>query len=184
MAASASTSSLRPRAALPSPGCAEREGGGQPLVPELDGEPGAAGHVGERAGGGAGGGFAPLGGDRQADDEADRPALGDEGQELRHREPLAGPADQGLERGGEDLGLVGAGHADADFAPVEREDAADAGDGVSREGGGWPVGARHARPYCAIVAKNSLLVLVRFIRSSRNSSASTGGMSARKFRSR
>jgi hypothetical protein len=39
-------------------------------------------------------------------------------------------------------------------------------------------------PYCAIVAKNSLLFLVRFIRSRRNSSASTGGMSARKLRRR
>jgi len=38
--------------------------------------------------------------------------------------------------------------------------------------------------YCAIVAKNSLLFFVRFIRYNRNSSASTGGMSARKLRSR
>src|SRR5206468_2888785 len=43
-------------------------------------------------------------------------------------------------------------------------------------------------PFCghpwAIVAKKSLFVLVRFMRSSRNSIASTGGMSERKLRSR
>lgn len=39
-------------------------------------------------------------------------------------------------------------------------------------------------PYCTMVAKNSLFDLVRFIRSSKNSMASTGGMSARKFRSK
>ena len=40
-----------------------------------------------------------------------------------------------------------------------------------------------AHPSC-IVAKNSWFVLVRFMRSSRNSIASTGGMSDRKLRSR
>src|SRR5437016_3051648 len=85
---------------------------------------------------------------------------------LAHGEPVAGAAREGGERRREGLALVGQGEADAALAPVD---------------GQQPPCVRHP---CAIVAKNSLFVLVRFMRSSRNSIASTGGMSERKLRSR
>ena len=50
--------------------------------------------------------------------------------------------------------------------------------------GGSSSGCRMLRPYWAILAKNSLLDLVGFIRPRRNSIASTTGISARKLRSR
>ena len=64
----------------------------------------------------------------------------------------------------ERLRLVGKGEADPALAPVDGEKPA-------------------FHPW-DMVWKNSALVLVRFSRSSRNSIASTGGMSDRKFRSR
>src|SRR5438093_1083544 len=86
-----------------------------------------------------------------------------------HREALAGAAGEGGKGLSERARLIGEGEADAPLAPVDAEQ---------------PTRASAARHPCAIVAKNSLFVLVRFRRSSRNSIASTGGMSARKLRSR
>ncbi len=123
----------------------------------------------------------------------------------RHGEALpVAPRHRG-ERRREELQLVAQRDADAPLTPVEGEQAArrlGSGQGP-RVNGKRSSGKRetkrgpeeppshplpftvHAVPvYCAIVAKNSLLFFVRFIRSSRNSSASTGGMSARKLRSR
>ena len=111
-----------------------------------------------------------FGRERQPDQESGRGMLGDQFEESGEGEPLAAPADQGLQRRGDRLGLVAQREPDPDFAPVHSEKTA----------GGW----KQTPLYCAIVAKNSLLFFVRFIRSSRNSSASTGGMSARKLRSR
>ena len=88
----------------------------------------------------------------------------DEREESLHWEALPGTARERGERLGEDLMLVGEGETDASCTPIDGEDP-----------------ARHP---CAIVAKNSTFVFVRFIRSSRNSIASTGGMSDRKLRSR
>ncbi len=79
-------------------------------------------------------------------------------------ESLAGAAGEGGERLGERLRLVGEGEADPALTPVHGENSA-------------------FHP-CDIVWKNSVLVLVRLSRSSRNSMASTGGMSDRKLRSR
>ena len=122
----------------------------------------------------------------------------DQLEEAGHGEALARAAHQGLERGREDLGLVAQRQADAHVAPVHGDEAAGGGNGECKTEDGKAerrrasVGTASAatlpsfrfRLYCAIVAKNSLLFFVRFIRSSRNSSASTGGMSARKLRSR
>ena len=152
----------------------------------------------------------PFARERQAHDHAHRPVLAHQLEEAGHGKPLPRPAHQGLERGREDLGLVAQRQADADVAPVHGEEAAGGGehgwnvrrtDGRTerrKDGTGGPgtrstvrpcrpsllPSSRPSPPYCAIVAKNSLLFLVRFIRSSRNSSASTGGMSARKLRRR
>ncbi len=82
------------------------------------------------------------------------------------RRALAGPSRDGCEGLGQLLRLISEGEPDAALAPIHGQESAAA-----------------VHP-CCIDAKNSLLVLVRFIRSSRNSIASTGGMSARKFRSR
>ena len=182
----------------------ERAGRAHPLVPQLDRQAGAARDACRRARAPRGARLlAAFAGERQADHDADRPMLADELEKARHGKALAGAADQGLERGGEELGLVAQGEADADRRPSPRR----GGGRWSGRHGGWKGrggedgedGGRRdveRRPftvlsaisvlpsYCAIVAKNSLLFFVRFIRSSRNSSASTGGMSARKLRSR
>src|SRR5207245_4012351 len=86
------------------------------------------------------------------------------GEELEHGEPLADAPGEGRERLGEDLGLVRDRDPDPFLAPVHPQQPP-------------------AHPW-DMVAKNSWFALVRFIRSSRNSIASTGGMSARKLRSK
>src|SRR5205807_10167442 len=110
----------------------------------------------------------PALGERRPDDDAGHLVGGALREQPGHGEALSGAAGEGGERLGQHLGLVGEGEADALLAPVHTEES-------SRRRQGHP---------CDIVAKNSTLVLVRFIRSSRNSIASTGGMSARKLRSR
>jgi len=85
--------------------------------------------------------------------------------EFLHGEAFAGAAGQRGEGLREGLGFVGERHPDAALAPVHAE----------QPPAGHP---------CCMVAKNSLLFFVRFMRSSRNSMPSTGGMSARKLRRR
>src|SRR2546427_11048423 len=85
-------------------------------------------------------------------------------EQLRHRESLPGAPGERGERLGERLRFVGEGEADPALAPID--------------------GEKPAFHPCDIVWKNSAFVFVRFRRSSRNSMASTGGMSDRKFRSR
>ena len=80
-----------------------------------------------------------------------------------------------VERLGDEAAGVGEGDAEALAPPVHGQHPAPSAASGPGGGSSYP---------CAIVAKNSLLFFVRFIRSSRNSIASTGGMSARKFRSR
>src|SRR6266852_3922828 len=87
-----------------------------------------------------------------------------QGEEFAHGKALPGAAGEGRQGLGERLRLVGQGETDATLTPVDPE--------------------QPSRHPCAIVAKNSVLVLVRLSRSSRNSIASTGGISARKLRSR
>src|SRR5439155_13478672 len=101
---------------------------------------------------------------RQTDDNTDDLIAGDLLEQLRHGEALPGTAGEGGERLGERLRLVGEGEADPALAPIHGEEA----------------------PFhpCDMVWKNSALVLVRLSRSSRNSIASTGGISDRKLRSR
>ena len=126
-----------------------------------------------------------LAGERQSDHDADRAVLRDQLQEPWHGEALARAAHERLQRGRENLGVVAQREADAHVAPVHGEQAAGRGSiGEFKRTETAEKTPSSPRSYCAIVAKNSLLFFVRFIRSSRNSSASTGGMSARKLRSR
>src|SRR5439155_3428735 len=107
----------------------------------------------------------PVGRERQPHDDAGHRVLVQQREESPHGETLAGAAGESGERLGEGAGFVGQGEADAALTPVDGEQAP----------------RRHP---CAIVWKNSALFFVRLSRSSRNSIASTGGMSARKLRSR
>src|SRR6059036_1677068 len=148
----------------------ERARRGEPLVPQLDRLSRAACDVaGERPGGGGGFRLGPVLVERQADHDAGHGVLLEQGEKLAHRKAFAGAAGEGGQRLGEGARFIGEGEADAALAPVDAQQ---------------PALASAGRHPCAIVAKNSLFVLVRLSRSSRNSIASTGGMSARKLRSR
>jgi len=103
---------------------------------------------------------------RKSDNDTYNVVMRDLFEQLRHGKALAGAARKGGERSGEGLGLIGKGEPNSALAPVHSQK---------------PASCFH--PW-DIVWKNSLLVLVRFSRSSRNSIASTGGMSDRKLRSR
>src|SRR5216684_2847099 len=143
----------------------ERARGAKPLVPELDRLPRALrDRAGQRAGRAGGVALDPRGVQREADDHAGHGMAVQQGEELAHGKALPGAAGEGRQGLGERLRLVGQGETDATLTPVDPE--------------------QPSRHPCAIVAKNSVLVLVRLSRSSRNSIASTGGMSARKLRSR
>ena len=147
----------------------EGPGSAHAFIPELEWQAGAHGDGGcHLSGGGSTLLLVALGRQWKAYYYPDRLVQRGELEQPRHGEALPGSAHQGLERGGERLGLIAEGKADSDLAPVDSEKAAGFG----------------KQSYCAIVAKNSLLFFVRFIRSRRNSIDSTGGMSARKFRSR
>src|SRR5256884_6337754 len=146
----------------------ERARRGEPLVPQLDRLSRAACDVaGERPGGGGGFRLGPVLVERQADHDAGHGVLLEQGEKLAHRKAFAGAAGEGGQRLGEGARFIGEGEADAALAPVDAQQ---------------PALASAGRHPCAIVAKNSLFVLVRLSRSSRNSMASTGGMSARKLR--
>src|SRR5213593_4720754 len=148
----------------------ERARRGEPLVPQLDGLSRAACDVaGERPRSGGGFRLGSLLVERQADHDARHGMLLEQGEKLAHREAFAGAAGEGGQGLGEGARFIGEGEADAALAPVDAQQ---------------PALASAGRHPCAIVAKNSLFVLVRLSRSSRNSIASTGGMSARKLRSR
>src|SRR5713226_6081072 len=143
----------------------ERARGAKPLVPELDRLPRALrDRAGQRAGRAGGVALDPRGVQRQADDHAGHGMVVQQGEEFAHGKALPGAAGEGRQGLGERLRLVGQGETDATLTPVDPE--------------------QPSRHPCAIVAKNSVLVLVRLSRSSRNSIASTGGISARKLRSR
>ncbi len=156
------------RAAL-FPDGSEGPGGAHALVPELERQTGPPGDRG---------GHLPRGRStlllgafrrqRKAHDDPDRLVQRGELEQPGHGQTLPGSAHQGVERGGEGLSFIAEGKTDTDLAPVDSQNATGFGN----------------QCYCAIVAKNSLLFFVRFMRSSRNSIDSTGGMSARKFRSR
>src|SRR5579864_4258678 len=111
----------------------ERAGGAEPLVLELDREPGAALYQG-RDGPGLGGTRPLVAGrrERQAHDHAHRRVGGDQLQQPGHGEALAPPADQGLEGRRQHLELVAEGEADADLAPVDGKDPAVGGDHAGR----------------------------------------------------
>src|SRR5436190_1872082 len=113
--------------------------------------------------------FAALLVEGQTDDDAGHVVLLEQHEKLAHREAFAEASGEGGEGLSQRAGLIGQGEADAALAPVDAEQ---------------PARVAAARHPCAMVAKNSLFVLVRLSRSSRNSIASTGGMSARKLRSR
>src|SRR5712664_4039169 len=108
--------------------------------------------------------FSPRFIQRQTDDNTYDLIVCDVVEQLRHRESLPGAAGERGERLGERLRFVGEGEANPALAPID--------------------GEKPAFHPCDIVWKNSAFVFVRFSRSSRNSIASTGGMSDRKFRSR
>src|SRR5256886_1123704 len=157
----------RPAHCAHGPECARR---GEPLVPQVDRLSRAACDVaGERPRCGGGFRLGPVLVERQADHDAGHGVLLEQGEKLAHREAFAGAAGEGGQGLGEGARLIGEGEADAALAPVDAQQ---------------PALASAGRHPCAIVAKNSLFVLVRLSRSSRNSIASTGGMSARKLRSR
>src|SRR5438132_9073724 len=157
----------RPAHCAHGPECARR---GEPLVPQVDRLSRAACDVaGERPRGGGGFRLGPVLVERQADHDAGHGVLLEQGEKLAHREAFAGAAGEGGQGLGEGARFIGEGEADAALAPVDAQQ---------------PALASAGRHPCAIVAKNSLFVLVRLSRSSRNSIASTGGMSARKLRSR
>src|SRR5213079_1512351 len=148
----------------------ERARRGEPLVPQRDRPSRAACDVaGERPRGGGGFRLGPILVERQADHDAGHGVLLEQGEKLAHREAFAGAAGEGGQGLGEGARFIGEGETDAALAPVDAQQ---------------PALASAGRHPCAIVAKNSLFVLVRLSRSSRNSIASTGGMSARKLRSR
>src|SRR5881296_1403054 len=148
----------------------ERARRGEPLVPQLDRLSRVARDVGgEHPRGGGRFRLGPLLVERQADHDAGHGVLLEQREKLAHREALAGAAGEGGQGLSERASLIGEGEADAALAPVDAEQ---------------PAFASAARHPCAMVAKNSLFVFVRLSRSSRNSIASTGGMSARKLRSR
>src|SRR5262245_4984683 len=160
------------------------------LVPECDGAPRAPlDGGGEFAGSVRRLAFSARRVEREADHDADDVVRRKMLEQGLHRKTFPGATGQRSERLSESLGLIGEGEPDAAFAPVDGEEAAlERGGGpavgrslraVVRRSAGPPV--RHP---CDIVAKNSWFDLVRFMRSSRNSMASTGGMSARKLRSR
>src|SRR5947208_9412273 len=142
----------------------------EPLVPQLDRLSRAARDVGgQHPGGGGRFRLGPLLVERQADHDAGHGVVLDQGEKLAHWEAFTGAAGEGGQGLSERATLVGEGQADATLPPIDAEQ---------------PALASAARHPCAIVAKNSLFVLVRLSRSNRNSIASTGGMSARKLRSR
>src|SRR5213079_23519 len=148
----------------------ERARRGEPLVPQRDRASRTACDVaGERPRGGGGFRLGPVLVERQADHDAGHGVLLEQGEKLAHREAFAGAAGEGGQGLGEGARFIGEGETDAALAPVDAQQ---------------PALASAGRHPCAIVAKNSLFVLVRLSRSSRNSIASTGGMSARKLRSR
>src|SRR2546427_8890897 len=149
---------------------AQRARRGEPLVPQLDRLSRVARNVGGKCPhGGSRFRLHPLLVERQADDDAGHRVVLEQGEEVPHRETFAGASREGGQGLSERARLIGESEADAALAPVDAEQ---------------PTRASAARHPCAIVAKNLLFVLVRFTRSSRNSIASTGGMSARKLRSR
>src|SRR3989475_3699932 len=157
----------RPAHCAHGPECARR---GEPLVPQVDRLSRAACDVaGERPRGGGGLRLGPVLVERQADHDAGHGVLLEQGEKLAHREAFAGAAGEGSQGLGEGARFIREGEADAALAPVDAQQ---------------PALASAGRHPCAIVAKNSLFVLVRLSRSRRNSIASTGGMSARKLRSR
>src|SRR5213596_997126 len=148
----------------------ERARRGEPLVPQLDRRSRVARDVGGEHPHGRGRvRFGPLRVERQADHDAGHGVVLEEREKLAHREALADAAGERGQGLSERASLIGEGEADAALAPVDAEQ---------------PALASAARHPCAMVAKNSLFVFVRLSRSSRNSIASTGGMSARKLRSR
>src|SRR6184192_3938426 len=165
----------RVHAVLPAPGGAphvshrvEGARGREPLVPQGHGLAGVLRDRRRQRAGGAGGvTFSAVRVERQADHHARHGVTLDQGEQLTHGEAPAGTAREGRERLGERLRLVGQCEADAALSPVHAEQP--------------PRPAGHP---CCIVWKNSTLFFVRFMRSSRNSMPSTGGMSARKLRSR
>src|SRR5436190_10382662 len=122
--------------------------------------------IGGRLGGVSGITFGPCFVQREPDDDTRDTVTIDQIDELRHREALPGAAGESGERLGEGLRFIGKGEPNPALAPVDSQQSA---------------GRLHP---CDMVWKNSLLVLVRLSRSSRNSIASTGGISERKFRSR
>jgi hypothetical protein len=119
-----------------------------------------------------------------------------------HGKAFPNSAPKRLERAGKKLGFIAEGESDTDLTPVYAQDASSDRNGwahrksVNRKRqtvNGGSSRTRSPRPrssvtvhrlYCAMVAKNSLLFFVRFMRSRRNSRASTGGMSAKKLRSK
>src|SRR5256712_9420415 len=109
--------------------------------------------------------FGPVLVQGKADDDANHMVAIDLLEQVRHRESFAGAAGERSEGLRERLRFVGEGETNAAFAPIDCQQPA----------------SRHP---CDIVWKNSVLVFVRFSRSSRNSIASTGGMSDRKLRSK
>src|SRR2546427_3688303 len=109
--------------------------------------------------------FGPILVQGEADDDANHLVAIDLREQRRHWESFAGAAGERGEGLRERLRFVGEGETNAAFAPIDCQQPA----------------SRHT---CDIVWKNSVLVFVRFSRSSRNSIASTGGMSDRKLRSK
>src|SRR5256712_8417737 len=143
---------------------------GEPLVPQLDRLSRAARDVGgQRPRGGSRFRLGALRVERQADDDTGHRVVLEQGEEVPHRETFTGASGEGGQGLSERARLIGGGGTDTALAPIDAEQ---------------PACVAAARHPCAMVAKNSLFVLVRLRRSSRNSIASTGGMSARKLRSR
>ncbi len=128
-------------------------------------------------------------GERKADEEPTGLMFLEVRAQRSERETPSCTAMQGAERMGEALVGVGEREPDPLLTDIEGEDATGTweSDGCERglvTGSAGRSSAPPVRHPSCIVAKNSLFVFVRFIRSSRNSVASTVGMSARKFRNR
>src|SRR5229473_2592384 len=132
--------------------------------------------------------FGPILVQRKAHDDAYDLVAIDLLEQLRHRKSFAGAAGEGGEGLRERLGFIRKREADSTLAPVYGKQT------TSR----WKVGTleswnvhsfQHSifptfPQLCDMVWKNSTFVFVRLSRSSRNSIASTGGISARELRSR
>jgi len=163
---------------------------GHPLVPQLDRPPRAAPDVVRQGAGLASGrALGSVGREGEADHHGGHAVVVEQREQLAHGEAFTGAAGEGGKWLREHPTLVRQREADAALAPVHSQQPPPGRNVGTRErrnvGRSFhlSIGPAFRHP-CAIVAKNSLFVLVRFMRSSKNSIASTGGMSERKLRSR